>query len=69
MFHHTTKTGDFAHNLRNQVWAGFWSYDSYSEVIPIPDGTITSGWPVRQWRTFAAGGDLSSLVKHSEAKL
>jgi hypothetical protein len=25
MFRRTTKTGDFAHNLSNQVWAGFWS--------------------------------------------
>jgi hypothetical protein len=27
IFRHRTKTSKFTHNLCNQTWAGFWSYD------------------------------------------
>ena len=34
MFRPTTKTGDFAYDLCNQVWAGFWSHDGNSQTDP-----------------------------------
>jgi hypothetical protein len=35
VFRPTTKTGDFAHNLCNQLWAGFWSHDGQLLNDPV----------------------------------
>jgi hypothetical protein len=33
VFRPATKTGDFAHNLCNQVWSGFWSHDGQAGLL------------------------------------
>jgi hypothetical protein len=67
IFRHTTKTGNFAHHLPNQVWAGFWSHDGhYFQLADRPFtpsvetnlgpalATVTSG--LRLWKREGCNG-------------
>ena len=56
MFRPTTKTGDFAYDLCNQVWAGFWSHDGQLFHNWVREESPT----VRKWFTPLPAPVLSS---------